>query len=195
MTVKDDIKVDIYNLHTELAGQPGLYRDYAEKAADAVAEMMKANEQLSVVKTEGKRKIDEKKAELDADIRINPSEYGLVVEPGKKPTETAISSAIILEPAFKNVCDQVAEEIKIATDTYIEAVRNKELLDGTKIAFSHRKTSLEKEVELWLGGYYSDPKIPKPFSDEMGKQVQEKMKEALNPAGDGATRRRRPVSE
>jgi len=177
MSYREDAKIDIYNLHTEWAGQPSIYIDYAEQYADAVAIMMRADEKVKVVKTEGKKRVDEERARLDADIRINPYLYGL--DPDKKPTEAAIAGAIILHVDFKKIQDAVVNEIASAAEAYIEAVRNKELLEGVKIAFSHRKAALENEVQLFLNQYYADPKIPKPYKEAQQEEVRQAIQDSL----------------
>jgi len=188
MTYKEDAKIDIYNLHTELARQPGLYIDYAEQYADSVAIMMRADEKVKTVKTEGKRRVDEKRADLDAKIRTNPELYGL--DSDKKPTENAITNAIISNQNFKEIQDTVTKEIAEAMEAYIEAVRIKELLDGVKIGFSHRKTALEKEVELFLNSYYADPKIPKQYIEEKAQEVKKEIEQGLEQSP--RLRRRKP---
>lgn len=189
MGYKEDSKIDIYNLHTEWAAQSSLYINYAEQFADAVAIMMRAQEKVNVVKTEGRRKIDEKKAEIDADLRNS-----MLSSEGKKLTETAISNAIIGDEEFIKVQDEVAKEIHEAIEAHIEAVKNKELLEGVKIGLSHRKSALENEVQLWLNGYYSDPKIPKSYKEVQQEEVKKAMEESLQTLKDRPLRRRRPIS-
>jgi len=174
MGYRDDAKIDIYNLHTEWAGQPTIYIDYAEQFADAVALMMRAQEKVSVVKTEGKQRIDQMKAELDASIRLSPQVYGL-----EKVTENAVANAIIAAPSFKKVQEEVAANIAATVEEHIQAVRNKELLEGVKVGFSHRKSALEKEVELFLNGYYADPKIPKSYKEERTQEVRKGIEASL----------------
>jgi len=174
MGYREDAKIDIYNLHTEWAGQPTIYIDYAEQYADAVALMMRAQEKVSVVKMEGKKRIDQRRAELDAEVRANPMLFGL-----EKVTETAVANAIVVAPTFKKVQDEVAQEIAAAVEEHINSVRQKELLEGVKIAFSHRKTALEKEVELFLGGYYADPKIPKSYRESQQEEVRKGVEASL----------------
>ena len=190
MGYKEDSKIDIYNLHTELAGQSQIYIEYAEQYADAVAEMMRCQEKVSVVKTEGKKKIDEVKAQLDIDARQFPGKYGLDTD--KKPTEAAISNAIIIHKEFRAVQEQVAAEIHEAVEAHIEAVRKKELLEGVKVAFSHRKSALEKECELFLSGYYADPKVPKVYKEENEMVVRKAIEQSLS-EGSRPLRKRRVV--
>lgn len=190
MGYKEDIKIDIYNLHLEVANQGRLYIDYAEQFSDAVAIMMKAQEKVSVVKTDGKRKIDEKRAEVDADLRNS-----MLTLDGKKLTETAIANMIISDEKFIIAQNQVNKEIHEATEIYIEAVKNKELLEGVKQAFSHRKAMIEKECELWLAGYYADPKIPKSYKEGQQEEVKKQIEVSLQDMKERSLRRRRPMSE
>jgi len=174
MAFKEDLAIDIYSLHLEVANHPQLYLLYAEQAADALAIMMRLEEKVKVTRAEGKKKIDEKRAELDARIRSDPSIYGL-----EKITENAISNAIILNDGFKKIQEEVAKEIEEAMNQYIEAVRNRELLDSVKLAFSHRKTMIEKECELFLAGYFADPKIPKSYKEERTQEVRKGIEASL----------------
>jgi len=192
MTYKDEVKIDIYSLHTEVANHSGIYQDYAEQYADSIAIMMKADEKVKVARADGKRKIDEKRAKLDLDIRMNPDSYDL--DPGKKPTESAITNTIILHSEYKKAQDEAAQDIHAATEAYIDAVKEKELLDGVKLSFSHRKAMIEKECELFLAGYYADPKTPKAYQETQQEEVKKAIEETLKDGGATSRRRRRPVS-
>ena len=193
MGYREDAKVDIYNLHTEWAGQANAYIDYAEQYADAVEAMMRAEEKVKTVKADGKKRIDEKRAQLDSDIRIDPSIYDCPLGKQGSPTEATIASTIILHSSFKGVQDEVTKEIADAVEEYIKAVGNKELLEGVKIAFSHRKTALENEVQLFLNQYYSDPKVPKVYQEAQQEEVKKKIEETLKE--DRPLRRRKPSEE
>lgn len=177
MNYKEDSKVDIYSLHTEWAGQSRMYTEYAEIYADSIKIMMRADEKVKVTRTEGKRKIDETRAWLDGDVRSDPYLYGLPTD--KKPTEAQIAAAIVQAEKFKAVQDEVAREVAEAVEEHVKAVGNKELLDKVLIGLSHRKTALENEVTLWLNGYYSDPKIPKPYQRAQEEEVKKKIEETL----------------
>lgn len=186
MGYKEDIELDIYDLHNEYAKQPSRYMKWAEKYADAVEAAMLAKQNLDKVKTETKQAIEECRATLDGDIRSNPGRYSL--DSDKKPSENAIANAIVLCKSYKENLAMAAAALEEATLAYIAAVKDQELIGGAKEALYQRKDAIEGEIKLWLGGYYSDPKIPKPYQEAQAQEAQLKMNEYLN-------RRRRKAGE
>ena len=125
---KKDLRVGTHTLDTDWIEQAGLYAKYAEMAAEAVFEKDKAKQRLDIVK-----------AEVDADVRQYPENYGF----NKKPTETAISNAVTL-----------AEPFQKAYSNYIAAKREADLLSTAKTAFEHRKKALEGLTHLFNSNYF-----------------------------------------
>jgi len=130
-----DISIDKYALDDELQKQAILFMKYAEMAAEAILVRDKAKERLAVVM-----------AEVDAEIRGNPDEYGF----DKKPTESAISNCIVRDERYSK-----------ANHDLIEANKDMNILTSAKEAMAHKKKSLEKLVDLFLAGYWSDDIIRK----------------------------------
>lgn len=160
---KVDQSIDEYNLIAELKKQSMLYMKWAKRCALAVKEKARAEENLKVVRAECKKELDEKRAEIDADIRTNLEKYGFK----SKPTETAISGCIIRRPEYKEVDQKGIEKVKEAFEDLLIKIEAEETLSGAKVAMSHKKTSIEYISQLWLGGYYSEPKIPKEMKDKI----------------------------
>jgi len=140
---QEDLEIDKYNLHEQWEIQPSLYIKWAEKSAEAMYERDKAKEQLDLIS-----------AEVEFEIRNNPLNYGLK----EKPTESAIKSKIIIDEKY----------IK-SNENYLLSKKNAAIISGVLVALEHKKKALEAEVSLWLGGYYSEIKVPQ----EMHKQIKQ----------------------
>lgn len=173
---EEDTKVDLYNLHLESQRQPDLYIKWAKRYAKAVAETKLHEDKLRIAKAEAKRDLDETRAELDIDIRINFGEYGF----SSKPTEAAILNTILIHSRYKKVNKTGQEAVRKASLDHIRAVEDEETLAGMKVAMSHKKNSIENEISLWLAGYYSDPKIPKVLEDQEQRTTKQELKKRLN---------------
>ena len=140
---QEDLKIDKYSLHEQWEIQPSLYIKWAEKSAEAMYERDKAKELLDLIS-----------AEVEFEIRNNPQNYGLK----EKPTESAIKSKIIIDEKY----------IK-SNENYLLSKKNAAIISGVLVALEHKKKALEAEVSLWLGGYYSEVKVPQ----EMHKQIKQ----------------------
>ena len=196
-----DEKVDIYNLHTEYQKQAALYGKWGRRKAKAVKEDFELKEQLKVIKAQGKRKVDEKKAELDILFRTNYNqpkfyrqqhrkydekcpEYTEILNNFQlscqnKITEAMVSSFVTLHPEYIQIQKEVDEEANEIVKEIAEKTEQLGLLDTAIMAMVHRKAAIEGEISLWLGEYYSDPKVPKPYIEQEEKKVQKKLRKRL----------------
>ena len=125
-----DLQVDKNHLDVEWENYPDLFDKWGRKLADAIFDRDVAKDKHDLVK-----------AELDADIRQSPAEFGI-----DRVTEGAIQSAILLELRYKKVRRK-----------YNKAVRAVNRLTTGLRAISSKKAALENEVRLYLGNYFSDP--------------------------------------
>jgi len=129
-----EITIDPLNLPDEFLKQANLYLYCCKELADAQLDRDKKKEELDIIK-----------AELDIRIRRDPDSLKL-----PKVTESVISSAIILQPDYKE-----------ANQKYLEKKHTVDVLSGAVKAFEHKKKSLEKLAELQIAGFFSSPKEPK----------------------------------
>lgn len=149
-----DQKLDVHNLDYEWARQSSLYMKWAKHAARAKEEKFLADENLKTIRSEAKKEIERLRAEINLDILADPAIYGFE----KKPTVDAITAIILQDENYKGLEVKNAEEIEIAVKRVAEAIYNEELLEGSRMAMNHRKTSLEYMVQLHFSGYNADPK-------------------------------------
>lgn len=195
--LEKDEQIDIYNLHTEYQRQPSLYGKWGRRKATVTKEEFNLREQLKMVKTQGKREIDEKKSELDLLIRTyyNDPEFwekqikkysncketfdnfSIICE--KKITEAMVTSFITLHPEYKEVQNEVDKKTNKVIQDIAEAVEHLGILDTAVMTMVHRKAGIEGEINLWLGEYYADPKIPKTYVEQVQKKVQKKLRKRL----------------
>lgn len=137
----DDIHIDQDRLDQEWRNQPELFLQYAQAAVEARSEADRTKEALAIAK-----------AAADACIRDTE---------GKKPTEAAIVSAVLLD-----------EDVQEATATNNAAWERAGMLQVAKEAFEHRKAALENLVRLYGQQYFSSPHV----SGEEGERGKEEVK-------------------
>jgi len=152
MGYREDLSIDKFALDTEWERQPMLFMDWVERSTDSLIERDRKKEQLDFVK-----------AELDSAIRISPENFGIV-----KVTESAISSAIILDKKFRDIQNE-----------YSEARKNAMIIAGAREAMEHKKKALESMTSLWIAGYYADPKIPTKAREIASEQTTESLRSKL----------------
>ena len=126
-----DLSIDPENITEAWEDQPAKMLEYSILSADAEHAVDEAKARLSLVD-----------AQLEADIRTNPSGYGLA-----KTTEAAIASAVA-----------GAETHKEASDALIEARHFARIYKAAVDALSHRKAALQGMTDLFMRTWYADPK-------------------------------------
>lgn len=131
---EEDLAIDPAILDEEWLRHPQLFMQYSEELANAIEERDYAKDRLDV-----------KKAELDADIRKDPDEYGI-----SKVTEAVVAGTVAIE---------IAEATE--TDEFRAANKRVALLQGAVRAFEHRKKALENLVQLNIAGFFAGPKEPR----------------------------------
>ncbi|MCK9543785.1 MAG: recombination mediator protein UvsY [Novosphingobium sp.] len=131
---EQDLAIDPSRLDEEWLAHPVVYMKYCNALTDITQERDKQKEKLEVVK-----------AELDRDIRSDPGKFSLA-----KITEGAISSALILQPKYKNAQEEL-NNLTYQVNMIGNAVK----------AFEHRKKALEAMVDLYINQYWAGPKEPR----------------------------------
>lgn len=158
-----DIRIDPTALDVEWLRQADLMRKYATHAAATKMAMDDAKERLDVVK-----------AQLDRDIRKDPSQFGL-----DKVTETAVQSTILLQEAYTQG-NQAWSEARYENDIANAAVR----------AIDQKKTALENLVRLLTASYFAGPQAPR----DVAREWQERNERRANNARVRMTRRTKQPS-
>ncbi len=154
---EDVLKIDLYSLHTECRDFPNLYYQYAKKFAEASANKYKKEEQLKLFRAEAKIKLEQARASMDLEIRGDPANFQKMFNI-KKFTEASINSAIITNPDFISLQEELTHEGKEKTEQVAEAINELEIYRAAMVSLSHKKSGIEDAVKLQLGGFYSEPK-------------------------------------
>ena len=131
MGYKEDLKIDRYNLDTEWETHANKFVEWAEKEVEAQFEKDKAKERLAITKSD-----------IDMELREYAEKKSI------KLTEAAILNSITGDPRYTK-----------ASSEYLIAVRNSNMLGVARDAFEHKKKALERMTDLWISGYWSDPKV------------------------------------
>lgn len=139
---RSDFEPDKDALDEEWVRQPELYHSYATQLADARMKLEMRKNKLEVVK-----------AELDKEIREDPSEYGIV-----KVTEGAIAAIIVVNPRYVKALEKVNDG-RHAVDILTAAVN----------ALDHKKKALENLVYLHGQNYFSSPHAKGMSGDEIDR--------------------------
>ncbi len=129
-----DFGIDPDMLWDEWLGQPQMYYEWAEKLADAKQAVGEAKAVLELTE-----------AETALAIRKFPEKYGL-----EKVTEGGVEAVMITR-----------KEYQAAKTDLIEAMHKEDIFGAAVSAMQHRKTALEKLVDLFLSNYHSAPKSSK----------------------------------
>lgn len=153
MDYEKDLSIDPDALDTEFLAQPGLYFKYARESAIAKDAYSRAKENLETVR-----------AEMDAHIRQNPVKYGFSGE--KKPTEGAITSAILQTEAYKD-----------ANETYMKVKYEADLIQAAVMAIDQKKSSLEHLSRLTIAGYCAMPSEPRDLAGEWKSRLESRREE------------------
>ena len=137
----EELKIDPEMLDVEWLKQPQLFMKYCEESARMQMELSRAKENLNVTRAE-----------------VYASIMKAIPEGGKKPTEAAIESQILLHDDYKKASDEFKDKV-FEADVIQAAVR----------AFEQRKTALENLVKLHAANYFSSPSAPRELRKEMGE--------------------------
>ena len=125
------LSIDPDRLDKEWLGQPGLFFEWAERAASARQAHDRAKVERDVVK-----------ADLSRSIREDPVKFDL-----EKVTESQVTAAILLQPEFKEAEEAVAD-----------AAYAMRMADAAVTALDHRRRALENLVHLHGQNYFSSPR-------------------------------------
>jgi len=142
-----DTQIDKNRLDDEWLEQPKIIRHWTEQAAEARRDFEHTKADLVVVK-----------AEVARAARSDPESVGLA-----KITEAAIAEYV---PTDKRV--------RKAEKMVIDARYEMEIMDGFVEAMQHRKKALENAVELFLSGYFAEPRAKSPDAKDRMRDAQKK---------------------
>jgi len=146
---EEDLSIDKDALDKELVTYSEVFMKWSEYLAEAMAE-----------RDDKRSEIEIKKAQLDKEIRVAPKDFGL-----EKVTESAISNVITEN-----------EKIQELNKEYAEFVKRVNILSAARDAMNHKRRMLEKVVELFLAGYWSDPKLRKESKNELDMKMRRRRK-------------------
>lgn len=136
---ENDVKIDPDALDIEWLNQAELMHKYTRHAANMKKEMDEAKERLEIGK-----------AQIEMEVRSDPSAYGLA-----KPTEAGIQSTILMQEKY-HILSHLYNEAKFEYEISLAGVR----------AIDQKKTALENLVKLLAASYFAGPKSPRDLRQE-----------------------------
>lgn len=140
------VSIDIHKLHEEMGRQSALYTEWAEALASADADLDDLNTELELVE-----------AEVSYAIRRDPKKYDVTAS---KLSETMIKKIVPMQPEYQDAVRAVnAQKRKVGH------------LKAAVKGLDQKKSMLEKLSALWLGGYYSEPKMPRGMMQDVARQL------------------------
>lgn len=145
--------IDKDSLDREWVRQPKLYFRYAEKLADANAEVAREKTQLDLARAMASKL-----------VRLNPQKFGL-----ERVSEGAIANALTS-----------IKMVRVALKRFNRAQHEADVIQAAVRALDHKKKALESLVFLHGQNYFSSPKTPK---GEAGQAVQDMVKRAIRRRG------------
>lgn len=126
------VEIDLHRLDWEAGRQARLVKKEGERLSELRFDL-----------AEKKGFLELQKATLELAIRGNPGNYML-----DKVTEATIAATIVVQPEYAKALRKYNVAKKKVDDQ--EALVN---------ALEHKKRMIEKEVDLFLAGYFADPKL------------------------------------
>lgn len=125
-------ELDKNRLDEEWVNQPRLYREYADKLAEAERDLSRAEAALKVTR-----------ADAELAIRENPAKFGL-----EKVVEAAVKARVETHKAVVKAHDEV-----------IRVQYRVSLLKAACRTLEHRKAALQELVTLWQNDYFATPRV------------------------------------
>lgn len=125
------VEIDKYHLDDECQRQPKLVKREGERLAT-----------LEFETAEAKAALDLKKAQLELGVRSDPAVYDL-----EKVTEATVAAAIVALPDYQR-----------ALKRYNKARKREAVQKALVEALKHKKPMIERMIDLFLAGYYAEPK-------------------------------------
>lgn len=153
MSVRDDLRIDKFNLDLEWLEHPLKVEKYHSILADVTYKR-------DILKI----KLDKKSGEIANDIRMYPSEY----EIDGSVTDAKVKELIAAHPDVLNLKYELA-------DAEAEVIA----ANGIRKALADRKDALQDMVKLFLSGYWAKPYI-KQEDKEHYLETDTTNKDALN---------------
>jgi hypothetical protein len=148
-----DIDIDINGLDREWEIHSSKYLKCSQDYANAV-----------FAKDQAKLTLEAVKADLDADIRQNPEKFGV-----DKVTEAVVANTVILQQDYQD-----------AYTAYTETIRDVNMILAAKSAFEHKKKALEKLTDLYISGYWSEPRVTSEAKDAIDRDRRSSATDSLN---------------
>ena len=140
--IEQDLSIDKDNLDVECMDQARRFMKWSVQYAEAIR-----------FRDEEKRKATIVKSNINLDVRSRPEEYGLT-----KPTEGSINAIV-----------DSSEEVNKADLAVMDAVYAVNIYSAAKEALDQRRAMLERLVNLYISGYYSQPRLG---TEEVGKMAE-----------------------
>jgi hypothetical protein len=150
----DLISINRFKLDEEWAEQPRSHHKLCLDAADAKLKVAESKAELELVE-----------AELDHEIRLHPSRFG--VEDGRL-TEKVVANAVLRSKRYQE-----------AQATYLRARHALDVMEAAVSASEHKKKALESEVQLFLSGYFANPRAKGDVKSEMDERKRKKLYEKI----------------
>jgi len=155
----DIFEIDKNGLDEEWVNQQRNYAKSARAMADAREELERAKASEEVSKDELKL-VD---AELELDIRKNPSKFDL-----DKVTEGAVEKAVIIQERHRIALKETYK----ARNERIKAQHAYDIYQAEVYTLNNKKSAIESLVQLRLSDYFSEPRLKGAAGEEM-KEAEE----------------------
>lgn len=171
--------IDPERLDEEWLAQPRLFHNAAAALADAQDDLERAKAAKDLGIAEARLEADRAKVELelvtamlDRDIRHRPEKYGIE----GRVTEGAVEKTVLLQKKHQEtrdlmiVANHKLEVAKADSKELIAAKHAVEVHDVDVKTYAHKKTALEKLVDLRLSDYWAEPRAGRKAKADMDKR-------------------------
>ena len=168
MGLKEDLKVDLLDLATDAAMQPGLYYQWAEKYAKAHSKKVAIRERARVERIRLKQDFDTARAKIEADIRAHWDDYST-----EKKTEAGVMAMQALHEKTLRANEEYLQGMTVLENELAQATEEDAMMEAAKEAMEQRRSSIQVASQLYLGGYFSAVNNSKP-AKEVPKTTQQR---------------------
>ena len=128
MSIAEDKKVDIHNLHLEDQKQPSLVEKWGTRWAEARDKERR-----------GKRNLEIVYAEIEKEVRSNPEDYNI-----EKITENAVRSAVVISKKYNDIYNE-----------HLDSCKEVDLMGVARDTIADKRASIDGEIKLFLNSYYA----------------------------------------
>lgn len=174
LDIHGDKLIDLHALDQEWLRQATVMERWGTHEANMEKHMTDAKNNLELVRAQCKDDIERAKGEVFLRVRKN------LAQEKERVTDTLVNASILTDPHYIKAFNETQEKLKKALNELSEATHSYNLAHSAVKAIEHKRYALEHEVRLWLGKYWSEPRMDKQTKEASAENAVDEHRRALN---------------